>query len=160
MVEMDRLVNSNGIVRGLFKDFLDSEKFRLIIDKMKNEAIPVTEIVYGNHCIVINDYSQSGNSDTSDAQETEALKRGKYFHVRLILNRDSSNSISGHRIVNPIWRVFTEPPENAIYLVASCWIDTKEFYDDLELLETTVQDILENLDPVLLHPYEAIDIPS
>ncbi len=159
-MEMDRVNEKNGIIRGYFKNFIESEKFRLIIDKMREEKIPIAEITCDGHLIKINDFYYSGKSGTHDSWEAEAEKYKKYFEVRITINGDSTNEISGHRIKNPDWWVLTAPPEDTTYLIASCWVNAHDFYDDYELLESIVENVLNSVDPDRLHSYEAINIPA
>lgn len=157
---MDSIIKSNERMRKLFEEFLESDTFNEVISIMKDDQIGTSEFFYGNHRVKIEDYSQSSGSNSQDAQEAEAERNGKYFRIDLMLNGDETTDISAHRIVNPRWWAIQEPPENEIYLVGSCWVHAKSFFNNHELLEETVQEILDNVKANEIHDYEAISIPK
>lgn len=153
MVELDQLANNNGRIREHFIGFLGSENFNQIVLAMEKQDIKIAEIDYKNHYVIID---TTNEIDNHDAVEIEASRNQKYVRLSVTLNGNSTTAVSAHRIKNPDWWVFTEPPEDT-YLLASCWVYAKDFYSDLDKFENTVQDVLENLNVELLHDYEAIN---
>ncbi|MBR3177830.1 hypothetical protein IKF27_03480 [Candidatus Saccharibacteria bacterium] len=157
MVEMEDLVKNNGEIRGLFIDFLGSDKFNQIISAMQEQKLQIAEMDPSGYRVIIDLTNQV---DNKDAEELEAAKRKKYVRISVAIKGNSTVAVSAHRIKNPDWWVLPEPPNNASYLLASCWVYDRDFSWYLERFKNTVQDILENLDPRLLHDYEAIPFPA
>lgn len=98
-MEMDRVIEKDGIIRNYFQDFIESEKFRLIIDEMRDEKISVAEINCGRHRVIIDDFCHSGNSDVFDEEELEAEECGKYFEIRIAINGDLTKKIGGYLLL-------------------------------------------------------------
>ena len=154
-MEMDRIIESNGVIRELFKDFLGSREFDDIITLMRVEKMPIGKIPRGEHILIIEDYYQTG-SDTIDAQEMKAEQCGKYFHIAIVLNGNHSKAIGAHRIVHPDWWDLKAPPADVSYLVASCWLHAGDFYDDHGMLEKEVREVLTDVNPNELERYAAL----
>lgn len=157
MIEMDRIVESNGEIRKVFIDFLESKKFKKVLLAMQEQQLQMAEIDQKGHRIIID---MTNLVDNSSAEELEAAKRKKYVRISISINGDSTTAVSAHRIKHPDWWVLPQPPRTTDYLLASCWVYARNFYPDLDKFKETVQDILENLNVGLLHDYEAIPFPG
>ena len=157
MVELEDLARNDGEIRGLFIDFLGSDKFNSIISAMQEQKLELAEIDYAKHRIVIDLTNQVSNGG---AEEFEAAKRKKYVRISVVIDGNPTRAIYSYRIKEPNWWVLIDPPSDANYLLASCWVYAQDFSWYLEKNKNIIQDILVNLDPRLLHDYEAIPFPA